>query len=62
MFDWFKRLFRPGGDDRRLLRLAQGDPARVERLIAFELKRDPSLTRAQAIRSAADRLEYERSR
>jgi hypothetical protein len=64
MFDWFKRLFGGGGSDgyRRLLRAANGDVARAERLIAYELKRDPTLSREAAIRSALDRLEYERSR
>jgi hypothetical protein len=72
MFGWLRKLFGGGGgggarggggaDHRRLLQLARGDAARAERLIAAELKRDPSLTRAQAIRSAAERLDYELSR
>lgn len=69
MFGWLKRLF---GDDggsggggaelRRLVQMARGDVDRAERLIAVELRKDPDLTRAQAIRSAIDRLEYELSR
>jgi hypothetical protein len=68
MFGWLKRLFGGGGpggggaDLRRLVQLARGDAARAERLIAAELKRDPTLTRGQAIRSAAERLDYELSR
>jgi len=65
MFGWLKRLF-GGGDGgdayRRLLRAANGDSARAERLIAYELKRDPTLSREAACRSAIERLEYERSR
>jgi hypothetical protein len=64
---WLKRLFAGGRDDggadfRRLLNLARGDRERAERMIAAELRRSPELGRAQAIRRAADRLEYERSR
>lgn len=67
MFDWLFRLFRKGEGDggaehRRLVRLARGDRERAERMIAAELRRNPDLTRAQAIRHAADRLEYELSR
>jgi hypothetical protein len=67
MFGWLKRLFgggRAGGgaDHRRLLLLARGDAARTERLIAAELRRNPALTRAEATREAAERLEYELSR
>ena len=69
MFDWLKRLFGGGGgggtggaEYRRLVRLARGDAARAERLIAAEMKRDPTLTRAEAARSAAERLDYELSR
>jgi hypothetical protein len=67
MFGWLKRWFGGGGgaggaDHRRLMRLARGDAARTERLIAAELRRNPALTRAQAIREAAERLEYELSR
>ena len=65
MFGWLKRLFGGGGGSdgyRRLMRASNGDAARAERLIAYELKRDPLLTREAAIRSALDRLEYERSR
>ena len=67
MLGWLKKLFGGGGgrgsaDLRLLVELARGDAARAERLIAAELKRDPTLTRDQAIRSAAERLDYELSR
>ena len=67
MFGWLKRLFGGGGggsgaEYRRLVRLARGDTARAERLIAAEMKRDPTLDRAQATKSAAERLDYEMSR
>ena len=70
MFGWLKRLFAGrggsggggGADHRRLLRLARGDAERAERMIAAELRRNPDLTRAQATRNAAERLEYELSR
>jgi hypothetical protein len=68
MFGWLFRLFGKtgggdgGADHRRLVRLARGDRERAERMIAAELRRNPGLTRAQAIRSAADRMEYELSR
>ena len=66
MFEWLKKLFGGGGggggDYRRLVALARGDSGRADRLIDFELKRDPSLSRAEAVRSAIERLEYDRSR
>ena len=69
MFGWLKRLFGGGGGGggggaewRRLVRLARGDAERAERLVAAELRRNPDRTRAQAIRDAAERLEYEMSR
>ena len=63
MFGWLRRLFGGGGDSYvRLLSASNGDAARAERLIAYELKRDPLLSREAACRSALDRLEYERSR
>jgi hypothetical protein len=67
VFDWLKKLFGGGGgggggDYRRLVSLARGDAGRADRLIAYEQKRDPSLSRGEAIRSAVERLEYDRSR
>ncbi len=64
MFNWLKTLFGGGGggDFRRLVLLARGDHDRAERLVEYENKRDPSLSRAEAIRSAIDRLEYDRTR
>ena len=69
MFEWLKRLIGGGGkggvgggDYGRLVRLARGDSERADRLIDYELKRDPSLSRAGAIQSAIDRLEYDRTR
>jgi hypothetical protein len=62
MFGWLKGLFGGGGDLKRLVALARGDAGRAERLIDYELKRDPSLSRAAAIKSAIDRLEYDRTR
>ncbi|MEP7027458.1 MAG: hypothetical protein ABI960_02575 [Candidatus Eisenbacteria bacterium] len=62
MIGWLKRLFGGGGDLRRLVVLARGDAARAERLIEYERKRDPSLSRAEAIQSAIERLEYDRTR
>ena len=68
MFGWLKKLFGGGGggggggDYGRLVRLARGDAQRADRLIDYELKRDPSLSRAEAVRSAIERLEYDRTR
>jgi hypothetical protein len=65
MFDWLKKLFGGGGgggDLRRLVALARGDAGRAERLIDYEIDRDPTLSRSEAIKSAIDRLEYDRTR
>jgi hypothetical protein len=64
MFGWLKNLFGGGGggDLKRLVALARGDAGRAERLIDYEMKRDPTLSRAGAIKSAIDRLEYDRTR
>jgi hypothetical protein len=68
---WLRRLFGGRGGEgaggggaemRRLVHLARGDRERAERLIAFELKREPSLSRAEAITKATERLDYEMSR
>jgi hypothetical protein len=65
MFEWVKKLFGGGaaaGDFRKLVALARGDAGRAERLVDYELKRDPTLSRDEAIRSAIERLEYDRTR
>lgn len=65
MFDWLKGLFGGGGggtEYRRLVALARGDSGRAERLIDYEIKRDSGLSRAEAVRSAIERLEYDRTR
>lgn len=66
MFEWLKKLFgggaSGGGDMRKLVALARGDAGRAERLVDYELKRDPTLSRGEAIRSAIERLEYDRTR
>lgn len=63
---WLKKLFggftAGGGDLKKLVALARGDAGRAERLIDYELKRDPTLSRAEGIRSAIERLEYDRTR
>lgn len=65
MFGWLKKLFGGGGgggEYRRLVALARGDAGRAERLIDYEINRDPTLSRNEAIKSAIDRLEYDRTR
>lgn len=44
---------------KRLMTSCLGDEAKVERLIAYEQKRNSALSREQAIRAALDRLEYD---
>jgi hypothetical protein len=64
VFKWLKQRFgsRPSGSHRRLLVLVRGDEGMALRLIDYELKRAPELSRDQAIRRAIERLEYERTR
>ena len=64
MFGWLKKLFGGGSsaDLRRLVALARGDAGRAERLIDYEINRDPTLSRDEAIKSAIERLEYDRTR
>lgn len=45
-----------------LVSMCMGDIGAVERLIQFELRKLPGLTRAQATRAARDRLAYDRGR
>ena len=56
---WFARM-QKGGAERMLKRAAGADAA--ERLIRFELSRDPGLSRADAARRAYDRLISDRTR
>lgn len=44
----------------RLVAKVMGDHAAAERLIAFEKKRAPQADRAELIRRAIDRLDYDR--
>ena len=67
MLGFLKKLFGKRGPAssasyRRLVHEVFGDDAAAERLIAFEIRRDPLLSREEAIKKAVDRLEYERSR
>lgn len=62
---WARRKFQGGtskGSLDHLLTLCGGDTNQAERLIQFELKRQPGLKRSQAVQKAASRLEYDRSR
>lgn len=61
----FKWLTRPMGRRAaydRLVRLLRGDESAAERLIAYEVKRAPRLSREEATRQALDRLVHERTR
>jgi len=62
VLDWLKRLLGSRSQFNRLVSLVRGDEAAAERLIAFELKRQPGLSRDQATRRAIDRLVHERLR
>jgi hypothetical protein len=62
MFEWLKRRFGGRSAYRRLARLVMNDAGTAERLIAYELKREPRLSREQAIERAIGRLEHERTR
>jgi hypothetical protein len=67
MLRWLRSLFtprpaRPSRAYRQLLNRVFGDEGAAERLVAFEQKRTPGLSRDQAIDKALDRLEYERTR
>jgi len=55
-----RRLGEPGY--RELLKLTGGDRNQAERLIAAEAARYPDFSRAQCIRRAHDKLEYDRRR
>jgi hypothetical protein len=48
---------RTAADDMRELKLrTMGDKAQIERLVAFELKRAPGISRDEGIRRANERL------
>jgi len=50
----FWLLLRRRSAEKRLAKLCLGDAAQVERLVAREQRRDPSLNRPQAVRAALD--------
>lgn len=69
LWSWLRGLFGAsdggggyGDEFKQLVRLARGDRERAERLVAMEQRKDPTLSRAEAIRRAAERLDYEMSR
>jgi len=62
MFGWLKRRFGARTAHRQLVRLVMGDESAAERLIAYEIKRAPRLSRDEATRRALDRLVHERTR
>ena len=54
---------RTAADDMRDLKLrTMGDRAQIERLVAFELKRAPGITRDEGIRRANERLSRDLAR
>jgi len=55
-----QRSFRPWDQEAELLRLCHGDRKLAERLIAHELERAPSLSRAGAALAAATRLRHDK--
>lgn len=54
------RTYEPWDHEAALLRLCHGDKAQMERLIDFERKRQPNLSRAGAALAAATRLRHDR--
>ncbi len=54
------RTYEPWDHEAALLRLCHGDKAQMERLIEFELKHQPNLSRAGAALAAATRLRHDR--
>lgn len=54
------RPFTPWDQEGELLRLCHGDQASVERLIRYEIERNPNLSRSGAAMSAATRLRHEK--
>jgi uncharacterized protein HemY len=55
-----RRSFRPWDQEAELLRLCHGDRKLAERLIAHELERTDSLSRAGAALAAATRLRHDK--
>lgn len=49
-------------DDRRLVTACLGNREKAERLVQFEVKRAPAISRADAVLRAIDRLERDRGR
>lgn len=56
-----RRAYRPWDQEAELLGLCHGDKAMVERLIRYEIERNPKLSRAGAALSAATRLRHEKA-
>lgn len=50
-----RRGGRGGGQRATLLKMAAGDSAKVDRLVAYERRRNPALDEEQAVRAAIDR-------
>ena len=57
-----KRAAGERSPEQQLIRRVLGDRDAAERLIRYEQKRAPEISRGEAARRALDRLEYERSR
>ena len=51
---WFWLSLRRRSAEKKLAKLCFGDAAQVDRLVAREQKRNPRLTRAQAVRAALE--------
>lgn len=62
MFGRLARRLASRREHRRLVKLVLGDQQAAERLIAYELKRSPWLTREEATHRALERLVHERTR
>jgi hypothetical protein len=56
---WLANAFR-SSYEKRLLLIARGDEGQVDRLIAMETSRNPSLSRKAAARAAVERYENDR--
>lgn len=59
---WLSRRRRHRPQERELLRLVNGDERTLESLVAGEQKRQPQLSRAQAVKRVTSRLRHERAR
>ncbi len=58
----FPKLGKKSANYSALLNACLGDRGKAERLIVYELHRNPRLTRDQAAKEAVDRLAYDRWR